>query len=72
MYVPRKRQRCNRALRSPVIPQQIQMLGSNRMGCDYGGTGIKTLFNQAEVTALSSRGNSSYLLNDSLNRGLHK
>lgn len=70
--VHKSRQCCNCALRSPVITQ----LGNNRMGCDVGcddgGTDLKTLFHQAEVTALSSRGNSSYLLNDSLNGGLHK
>lgn len=61
--VHKQRQHSNCALRSPVITQ----LGSNRMGCGDGGTDLKTLFYQAEVTAMSSRGNSSYLLNDSLN-----
>lgn len=66
--VHKERQRCYHALRSPVTTQ----LGSTRMGCDDGETDLKTPFHQAEVTALSSRGNSSYLLNDSLNRGLYK
>lgn len=64
--VDKERQCCNHATEAQLSHR------SNRMGCDDGGTDLKTLFHQTEVTALSSRGNSSYLLNDSLNRGLHK
>ena len=62
----------NCALRSPITMLQIQLLGSNGKGHDDGGTDLKTLFHQVEVTALNSRRNLSYLLNDHLNTGLHE
>lgn len=66
------RQLCSCALRSPITTLQIQLLGSNGRGCDDGGTELKTLFHQVEITALNSRRNLSYLLNDCVNTGLRE